>query len=320
MLSRMADALYWMTRYLERADNTARLIGINLSHMLEAEDVLTEAAQWRPLLAISGSEELFAGCHADQPLTAANVIHFMTWERTNPNAIWMSLRAARENARVVRDRISREMWEAINELWLAVDEQRRQPGASPQRAAVYKQVRDAVARFHGLSVTTMVRGHAFGFYLLGTFLERADMTARIVDVKYHLLLPDAALVGSPLDYYQWAALLKSLSGFEAFRRAYHAGMRPIDIAEFVILESTFPRSLRFAVDRMTQALENVQARGEARAVAGRLHEHLSATADSIIEAGLHEYLQEFLVLWGALHETLSAELLDVRYRAEACAI
>jgi uncharacterized alpha-E superfamily protein len=211
------------------------------------------------------------------------------------------------------------MWEAINELWLAVDEQRRHPNVSRQRAPVYKLVRDAVARFHGLSVTTMVRGQPFGFYLLGTFLERADMTARIVDVKYHLLLPDASLVGSPLDYYQWAALLKSLSGFEAFRRAYHAGMRPIDIAEFLVLEPTFPRSLRFAVDRMTQALDNVQARGEARAVAARLDEHLSATADSIIKSGLHEYLQEFLVHWGALHATLSAELLDVRYRAEACA-
>lgn len=318
MLSRMADALYWMTRYLERADNTARLIGINLSHMLEAEDVLSEAAQWRPLLAISGSEQAFGTCYQQQSLVAANVIQFMTWERANTNAIWMSLRAARENARVVRDRISREMWEAINELWLAVDEQRRYPEA-PQRASVYKMVRDAVARFHGLAVTTMVRGPAFGFYLLGTFLERADMTARIVDVKYHLLLPDAALVGSPLDYYQWAALLKSLSGFEAFRRAYHAGMRPIDIAEFVILEPTFPRSLRFAVDRMTQALDSVQAHGEARAVAIRLDEHLSATAESIIESGLHEYLQEFLVLWGALHSGLTAELLDARYGAEPCA-
>lgn len=319
MLSRMADALYWMTRYLERADNTARLIGINLSHMLEAEDVISEAAQWRPLLAISGSEEAFSMCYAQQPLTAANVIQFMTWERANPNAIWMSLRAARENARVVRDRISREMWEAINELWLAVDEQRRQPAGSPQRAMVYKMVRDAVARFHGLSVTTMVRGQAFGFYLLGTFLERADMTARIVDVKYHLLLPDTALVGSPLDYYQWAALLKSLSGFEAFRRAYHAGMRPIDIAEFVILEPSYPRSLRFAVDRMTQALDNVQAHGEARTVAERLHAHLGATADDIIKSGLHEYLQEFLALWDDLHAALRAELLEARYSAEPCA-
>jgi uncharacterized alpha-E superfamily protein len=315
----MADALYWMTRYLERADNTARVLGINLSHMLEAEDVLSEAAQWRPLLAISGSEDAYALRYEQQPVLAANVIHFMTWERANPNAIWMSLRAARENARVVRDRISREMWEAINELWLAVDEQRRHPETAPQLATVYKMVRDAVARFHGLSVTTMVRGHAFGFYLLGTFLERADMTARIVDVKYHLLLPDASLVGSPLDYYQWAALLRSLSGFEAFRRAYHAGMRPIDIAEFIILEPSFPRSLRFAVDRMTQALDNVHARGEAPAVAAQLHAHLSATAELIITTGLHEYLQEFLVLWGNLHTALAVELLDVRYGAEPCA-
>jgi uncharacterized alpha-E superfamily protein len=319
MLSRIADALYWMSRYLERVDNTARLVEINLLHMLEAEDALSEAAQWRPLLAISSSEDAFAACYGGAAVTADRVIQFITSERTNANAIWVSLRVARENARVVRDRISREMWEAMNELWLSVDRQLRDPAAALRAPGLYAAVRNAVARFHGVSVSTMMRGEAFGFYLLGTFLERADMTARILDVKYHLLLPDLSLIGSPLDYYQWAALLKSLSGFEAYRRTYHAGMRPIDVAELVVLEATFPRSLRFAVDRMEQALADVDARGESCAVVVRLRELLaSTTADGIIERGLHEFLEEFLADIGALHGALASEFLEARYRADPC--
>src|SRR4029077_20859102 len=131
----------------------------------------------------------------------------------------------------------------------------------------YAEVRNGVARFHGLTSNTMMRGEGWSFYLLGTFLERADMTARILDVKYHLLLPDIAMVGSPLDYYQWAALLKSLSGFEAFRRKYHAGLRPVDIAAFVVFERDFPRSLRFSVERMEHALREIASIGDKGAAA-----------------------------------------------------
>jgi uncharacterized alpha-E superfamily protein len=148
------------------------------------------------------------------------------------------------------DRISKEMWQGMNELWLTVDTRLKSPLPPERAAAFYAAVRNEVARFHGLTSSTMMRGEAYGFYLLGTCLERADMTARILDVKYHILLPDAAMQGSPLDYYQWAALLKSLSGFEAYRRKYHTRMRPIDVAQHAIFEGDFPRSLQFAVDRI----------------------------------------------------------------------
>ena len=259
MLSRIADSLYWMSRYLERAGNTARLIDINLLYLLEAEDALSPAAQWRPLLSISGSEDIYAHCYPGADITAHKMIQFMTQERSNPNAIRTSLRLARENARVVRDRISKEMWEAMNELWLHTDRQLQAPLLPERAAALYAEVRNGVARFHGVTSNTMMRGEGWGFYVLGIFLERADMTARILDVKYHLLLPDLSMVGSPLDYYQWAALLRSLSGFEAFRRKYHAGLRPIDVAEFVIFERDFPRSLRFCVSRMQAAFEDIGA-------------------------------------------------------------
>src|SRR5215471_6155771 len=250
-----------MSRYLERAGNTARLVEINLLHLLEAEDALPEAAQWRPLLSISGSEEVYRKRYDGGEVTASRTIQFMTRERQNANSIRSSLRLARENARVVRDRISNEMWEAINEMWLRIDRLLEGTAPAERSPAIYAEVLDGVARFHGISVSTMMRGEAYGFYLLGTCVERADMTARILDVKYHLLLPDISMVGSPLDYYQWAALLKSLSGFESYRRRYQSGLRPIDVAAFVIFEADFPRSLRFAADRMLQALDDVAEDG-----------------------------------------------------------
>jgi len=312
MLSRIADSLFWMSRYLERAGNTARLVEINLVHLLEAEDALPEAAQWKPLLSIGCSEEAYQARYDGGEVSAARTIQFMTRERSNPNAIRSSVRQARENARVVRDRISNEMWEAINDMWLRID--RTHDGSVADRAAgLFAEVRNGVARFHGISVSTMMRGEAFGFYLLGTCVERADMTARILDVKYHLLLPDVSMIGSPLDFYQWAALLKSLSAYEAFRRRYQTGLRPVDIAEFVIFERDFPRSLRFTVDRMRHALREIGVEGATRTVAAMaaLEAHLGeVSAEHVFEEGMHEYLDAFLAKVGAFTVALSREYFE----------
>jgi uncharacterized alpha-E superfamily protein len=312
MLSRIAESVYWMSRYLERAGNTARLMEINLLHLLEAEDVLPETAHWRPLLSIGASEDLYAKCYGGAPITARRTIQFVTTERENPSSIRNSLRDARENARVVRDRISKEMWEAMNELWLRLDRQFTSPLTAERAPAVYAEVRNGVARFHGLTGSTMMRGEAYGFYVLGSVVERADMTARIFDVKYHLLLPDLSMVGSPLDYYQWAALLKSLSGFEAYRRRYHSGLQPVDVAEFVIFEREFPRSLRFCAQQMRDALAAVGAPGGAASPSLARAETVLAllednSAESIFTRGLHEFLSEFLDRVAELHEALVSE-------------
>src|SRR5262245_26549990 len=309
MLSRIADSLYWMSRYLERADGTARLLEINLTHLLEAEDALPEEAEWKPLLVICGHEPAWDELLGGRETTGARVTEFMTREPKNPGSIRSSLRLARENARVVRDRISMETWEAVNELWLRSEERlERPPGPD-----YFRWLRSEVARFHGLTVSTMMRGEAFGFYLLGFFLERADMTCRLLDVKYHLLLPDLSLVGSPLDYYQWAALLRSLSGFEAYRRKYHV-LRPIDVADFVILDPDFPRSLRFAVDRMQQALLGVgasESRSHALALAAELARMLEKSdATGLFQRGLHELLDELLERLSRLHEALREEYFE----------
>jgi uncharacterized alpha-E superfamily protein len=313
VLSRIADSLYWMSRCLERAANTARLVEINLIHLLEAEDALPEAAQWRPLLSISGSEEAYRKRYDGGEVTSSRTIQFITRERHNANSIRASLRLARENARVVRDRISNEMWEAINDMWLRIDRLLEGSAPAERSPAVYAEVLNGVARFHGISVSTMMRGEAYGFYLLGTCVERADMTARILDVKYHLLLPDVSMVGSPLDYYQWAALLKSLSGFEAYRRSFQAGLRPVDIAQFVIFEGNFPRSLRFSVEHMRHALLEIGTDGAERTTAAitALESHLHETsADRVLAVGLHQYLEEFLERIAAFNGAVSREYFE----------
>jgi len=313
MLSRIADSLYWMSRYLERADGTARLLEINLTHLLEAEDALPEAAEWMPLLNICGHEALYAESTGGSEPSAARVTEFMTRDPENPGSIRTSLRLARENARVVRDRISKETWEAMNEVWLRSEDRLRHPPGPDY----FRWLRSEVARFHGLTVGTMMRGEPFGFYLLGFFLERADMTCRLLDVKYHLLLPDLAKIGSPLDYYQWAALLRSLSGFEAYRRKHHQ-LRPIDVAEFVVLDPDFPRSLRFAVDRMQQALLAIgpaAGNSEALGAVAELVELLEKQdAASLFHRGLHEFLTDVLDGVSRLHEALRGEYFETQLR------
>ena len=318
MLSRIAESIYWMARLIERAESTARLVEINLIHAVEAESALSEAAEWTPLLSIVGKEQDYAEVTGGAELTGARVIQFLTEERRNPSSIRSCLRDARENARVVRDRISKEMWEDVNQIWMGSEERL----ARPPGAGYYRWLRGEVDRFHGTTSSTMMRGEAFGFYLLGFFLERADMTCRILDVKYHLLLPDLSLVGSPLDYYQWAALLRSLSGFEPYRRRYPQ-LRPLDVAEFVLLNPDFPRSLCFAVDRMEQALARIappRPESPSRRALADLRALLESNAgERLFDQGLHELLTTFLTGLAALHEAVQEEYFAVHLGTDACA-
>lgn len=313
MLSRIAESLYWMTRNLERADNTARVLDINVVYMLEADEGASEETQWRPLLSIVGADELYESLHPDGRVTVQKVIHLLTQDPKNPGSLLTSLKLARENARVVRDRISNEMWESLNEFWLAVDKHLK-TALQPWRAAdFYAFVHRQVATFFGLTQSTMMRGQAYGFMALGSLQERADMTARILDVRYHLLLPDVTLVGSPLDYYQWGALLKSLSGFEAYRRRYQGGIRPIDVVEFVVLNTDFPRSLAYCLDGMERALERIGtlSNGLVPERLGALRRHLSGvTPQGILDLGLHQYLDEFLGLLADLGTALQSDYFE----------
>ena len=311
MLSRIADSMYWMSRYQERAGETARLMEINLLYLLEAEEDMSEEDKWLPLLKISSSEALFTSLYGEgAAVNGPRVLQFISGERGNPNSIRSCVRLFRENARVARDRISKEMWEAVNELWMGVNDRLKAP-LSPEKARpFFVLLRNEISRFDGITANTMMRGESYSFYELGEFMERADMTARILDVKYHIILPDLALVGSALDYYQWAALLKSLSGFEAFRRKYHAGFRALDVVEFVIFERDFPRSIFFSVEMMGKALETIGLANKDRtagAYAALRSLLAETTAELVFTSGLHEFIEELLARLGNLHAALSED-------------
>ncbi|NEX20514.1 alpha-E domain-containing protein [Thiorhodococcus mannitoliphagus] len=313
MLSRIAESLYWMARHLERADNTARVLDINVVHMLESDEGLTEDAQWRPLLTIVGADEVYQALYPDGRATVQRVIHLLTQDPSNPGCIHNCLRLARENARAARDRISKAMWESLNEFWLVADEHL---GAKlpPWRAAeLYSFIHREVATFLGLTETTMMRGEAHSFVRLGCLQERADMTARILDVRYHLLLPDLSLVGSPLDYYQWGALLKSLSGFESYRRRYQNGIRPIDVVEFVMLNPDFPRSITYSVNALEHALTRIGYPPDGAtpsAIAALRQQVVGVEPGAIIESGLHQYLEELLERLSVLGDALQSDYFE----------
>ena len=309
MLSRIADSMYWMARYLERAGETARLMEINLLYLIEAEEDMGEEEKWRPILQITSSEPLYADQYGDAGISTPRVLQFICAGRTNGNSIRNCLRLFRENARVARDRISKEMWEAVNEIWMSFNDRLKGPLTAERAGSIFVELRNQVARFNGLVASTMMRGEAYAFYQLGGCLERADMTARILDVKYHIILPDLSMVGSALDYYQWAALLKSLSGFEAFRRSYHSDFMPADVAEFVVLNRDFPRSIVFSVERMGAALQiiGLDDKEATRDEFTRLSEIVETTSGEIFTEGLHEFLQRLLDHIGTFHSAVAED-------------
>lgn len=310
MLSRIADSMYWMSRYLERAGETARLMEINLLYLVEAEEDMGEADKWRPILEITASLPQYAELYGDEAITTQRVLQFVCGGRTNHNSIRTCLRLFRENARVARDRISKEMWEAVNEIWMSFNERLRGSMSIEKAGIIFVELRNQVARFNGLLAATMMRGEAYAFYQLGGCVERTDMIARILDVKYHIILPDIAMIGSALDYYQWAALLKSLSGFEAFRRTHQSGFDPKAVVDFALFERDFPRSLAFSVDRAGAALATIGLENKERtAEAFNKIQWLMASTngEQVFTSGLHEFLEQVLGLLAGFHSSLAEE-------------
>lgn len=291
MISRVAEHCFWMARYLERAENTARVLEVN--HALLLDFHLPLEQQWRPLLIISGVHE-----YPKEP-TAENVQEFMTWDVDNPFSIASSLAWARENARIIREVISAEMWERMNHYHLWMKNGTARAAYDGNRCDFYAQVRRINQLLHGIADATMSHGEAWEFFSLGTYLERASQTARIMDVKYHTLLPTLEEVGSPVDNAHWVAILTSCSGYEAFHKKPHSF--PIDpataVAEFLILDQLFPRSIRRCLweceSAATAAAGN--AVGRAATEPERLLTELIAYLDArsiadIIREGLHETL------------------------------
>lgn len=311
MLSRVANSIYWMSRYVERAENVARFIDVNLNISL---DFGTGAAgHWAPLIHATGDQEQFYSRYpaADQE----SVLQFLTFDRDNPNSILSCLSTARENARTVRDMISAAMWEELNKFYLTVR------SATPARVLespfdFFPHIKLAAHTLAGVTESSLSRGESWHFHRLGQMLERADKTSRILDVKYFQLLPGEDVWGTQLDTNQWAALLKSASALEMYRKAV-GRIAPRGVAEFLILDREFPRAIRFCLLRAETSLlaitggEHGSFQNRAEQQLGRLRNDLDYTnIEEILQQGLHEFIDRFQrqvnVVGDAIFETFFA--------------
>ncbi len=294
MLSRTADHLYWMARYIERAENMARVLDVTYNMSLVPNAADSEAALWEPALQIAGDVEAYEAEHGEY--TAAGVIHYLAMDENNSSSIFSALRGARENARAVRVAMSSETWENINALWLEFSQFF---GANLAESGLHEfcdWVKSRSHLFRGVSFGTMLRDDAFRFVRLGTFIERADNTARLLDVKYHLLLPSDEEVGGAVDYYEWSAILRSVSAFQAYQKVFSDTIEPWRVAELLVLRDDMPRSLHACLDEITPILEQLSRRNsECRRMAGELHARLHyGRMDEIFQEGLHEFLTDFI--------------------------
>lgn len=294
MLSRVADSIYWTSRYIERAENVARFLYVNMD--LSRDSVAGLEQQWQPLVSTSGDDELFVERYGDA--TEENVVKFLAFDRENPNSIISCLFSARENARTVREIISLPMWRQLNEFYLYVRDMAVHPDRIENLSRLLTQVLRGTATFAGVTDSTMTRGEAWHFANLGRMLERADKTSRILDVKYFLLLPKVEDVGTPFDDIQWGAVLRSASAFEMFRQA-HSRVTPEAIVRFLLLDSGFPRSVRFCLNDARLSLHAISGRPldqvetEAERKMGQLCSDLTyQRVEDIISAGLHQFLDD----------------------------
>jgi len=295
MLSSTADHLYWMARSMERAENTARMLDVTYRMSLLKQAVAEPHHEWRAMLSISGLHEDF---EARYPAPSADdVTRFMALDQKNPGSIYNSIFTARENARAVRSSITSEMWEALNHTWLEMRNIHAAGIAEDGVSPFFEWVKERSHLSRGITHGTLLRDDTYRFLRLGTFFERADNTARILDVKYHVLLPSLEDVGGAADYYQWGALLRSVSAFESYRKVYRDQITPKRVAELLILRPDMPRSLTACMNEVNRLLQEINGprANELLRRCGLLHGELCfGSIDDIFVRGLHEYLSEFL--------------------------
>ena len=316
MLSRTADHLFWMARYTERAENTARMLDIAYQTGLLPQSSTSAEQNLRGLLSIS---ELSGDYHRRHDgVRLREVMDFMVRDESNPSSIHSCLRAARENARAVRGTLTTEVWETSNQTWLEF--KRLLAGGSAQRdpSSLFEWVKFRSHLSRGVTLGTMLQDEAFHFLRVGTFLERADNTARLLDVKFHAV--PSEMFGGPAaqkepveaDFYYWSAILRSVSGFEVYRKVYRNVIRPEKVAELLILRPDMPRSLAACMNEVYANLKVVanEHSGETLRRVGRLRADLGfGRIDEILSTGLHAYLTQFLDRVGDLGTGISRDFL-----------
>ena len=293
MLARTADNLYWAARYVERADFNARLLdAASRLSALPSSYSGSDEAEWTSVLEAAGVAEAFAECGRE--VTGQEVRRYIAFDRNNPSSIASCLDQARANARAVRTALTSTTWEEINAAWNELQD--FDPAMGPEAFARFLEwTKHASLVFDGSAARTMLRNEAYYFVRLGTNLERADDTARLLDVKYHLLLPDREPVGGGLDYFQWTTLLREVSALTAYRWVYREGVRPWLVADLLLLNRQLPRSVMSCYEVLVANLDSLAAdygrSGSSQRLAGGVHNRLaSADMGEVFAAGLHEFI------------------------------
>jgi uncharacterized alpha-E superfamily protein len=315
MLSRTADHLFWMARYTERAENTARMLDVNVQTALLPQSAHAAEQGWRAMLGIS--ELLDAFDHKYGLLTAKDVLDFMVRDPSNPSSIVSCLTQARENARAVRGTLTTEVWETHNATWLDMQSKLKSRLLEQDPSQFFEWVKYRSHLSRGVTIGTTLKDEAFYFIRLGTFLERADNTARILDVKFHSAQDNTdadthAENEAQLDFYYWAAILRSVSAFEIYRKVYRDVITPERVAELLMLRADMPRSLLACMDEVVANLKQVQneVSADTERFAGKLHAELKfSDIDEILGAGLHDYLTQFLECINELGNRVSRDFL-----------
>jgi uncharacterized alpha-E superfamily protein len=297
MLGRTANDLYWMSRYIERAENIARLLEVGYRIALLPGESHGHDGEWRSTLRSAGCELGYLSKHGS--FDTANVVNFMLFDADNPSSVYACLAAARRNARAQRTALTREMWESLNSAWITFSAIDVKGLASDKLPPLFDWIKERSALFRGALLNTILRNDTFYFNQLGTFLERADNTARILDVKYYVLLPHNELVGGEIDSVQWAAILRSVSAHRSYRWVYKESYKPWRIAHYLILNRQMPRSLRSCYEEIMQALVDLghyygSYNGPQELAGETLRQLADGDMNAIFQSGLHEFLADFI--------------------------
>lgn len=316
MISRVAESCFWLNRYIERVEVLARMLGVNAAFQLDVD--LPDADRWRPLVVVTGqSADFFARTKpelADDPET---VQHYLTWNEDNPSSLYSSVRAARENARTVRETISLEMWETLNDLWVWLGDRAAERLYENDRQAFYARLKNDCLLFHGVAQATMLHEDPFEFMRLGTALERVSQTARVLDIKHHGVGPTRSAEESPAEIAQWLAILRFCSGVEPFTKRVTAVPSGKAVAEFLLFDRAFPRSVHHNLARTGNFLQLVRPPGKSaneieseRMLRKVLAEFRSLTIDKLLEEGLHERLEWIVGVTADLSDAISRDFFD----------
>ncbi len=316
MISRVAESCFWLNRYVERVEVLARMLSVNLSFQLDV--AMADAERWRPLVIVTGQEEDFVRrIDAGKLDDAEAVQEYLTWDEENPASLASSLRFARENARTIRETITLEMWEALNDLWVWLAEPAARKLYRSDRQAFYLRLRNQCWLFHGIAHATMLHEDPFEFMRLGTSLERAGQTARLLDIKHHSIGPTRPGEESPLEAAHWIATLRFCSGAETFVKREDRILGGRAVADFLLFDPTFPRSVIHNLLRARNFLGLVRpGRGDTRGsaseaiVAKTLDELQAHDVDSVLERGLHEVVTHLVNATAEICETVRVEFFD----------